>query len=339
MQHKIFIRKGLTVNNPFFYIVKHKASNKLYAGYCSCKRHCDSEKFMTISGYKTSSKIVKDIISNEGIDSFIIERIRHFENSESALYYESKFLKKVDAKNNPLFINQNNSGKNFKGGSNITKETLEKRSMKISGMVFWNNGQINKRSKECPGDGWFRGKFLNDISKKNVSDSQIGFKRWTNGIENKKSKECPGDGWILGTVRTDEQIKIRKEINLGRKWWNNGIKNKSSKECPGDGWVIGKLMAEDERSRRVESIKGRKYWNNGEITIRAWDCPGDNWKMGIHMTPEQKMININKSKGKKRWNNGVIEKKFSVDQTPPIGWVKGGLTHQQRLNIAKVLNT
>jgi hypothetical protein len=31
----------------------------------------------------------------------------------------------------------------------------------IKGSFWWNNGVINKRSKECPGDGWFRGTVKN----------------------------------------------------------------------------------------------------------------------------------------------------------------------------------
>ena len=66
MQRKIFIPEGLTVNHPFFYIIQHIPSGKYYAGYCCKKSHCDSSKLMTEEGYKTSSKIIKEFIKNEG---------------------------------------------------------------------------------------------------------------------------------------------------------------------------------------------------------------------------------------------------------------------------------
>ena len=31
-------------------------------------------------------------------------------------------------------------------------------SARFAGLVYWNNGIINKRSRECPGQGWIRGR-------------------------------------------------------------------------------------------------------------------------------------------------------------------------------------
>ena len=50
-------------------------------------------------------------------------------------------------------------------GKHVSEETRKKISLSQSGennSVFgtqwWNNGTINKRSKECPGEGWVRGR-------------------------------------------------------------------------------------------------------------------------------------------------------------------------------------
>lgn len=43
-------------------------------------------------------------------------------------------------------------------GKHLSAETKKKMSAKIIGMKYWNNGAINKRSKECPGQGWVRGR-------------------------------------------------------------------------------------------------------------------------------------------------------------------------------------
>ena len=34
----------------------------------------------------------------------------------------------------------------------------EKNSENMKGMLWWNDGQIQKRSRECPGDDWMRGR-------------------------------------------------------------------------------------------------------------------------------------------------------------------------------------
>jgi hypothetical protein len=43
--------------------------------------------------------------------------------------------------------------------SDETKQKIgEKNREKIKGQLWWNNGQIEKRGRECPGDGWIRGR-------------------------------------------------------------------------------------------------------------------------------------------------------------------------------------
>jgi hypothetical protein len=45
------------------------------------------------------------------------------------------------------------------GADEETKREWKRTGGKASkGMLFWNNGTINKRAKECPGKGWERGR-------------------------------------------------------------------------------------------------------------------------------------------------------------------------------------
>ena len=43
-------------------------------------------------------------------------------------------------------------------GKHHTEKTLQKMSEAICGMLYWNNGISSKRSRECPGEGWTRGR-------------------------------------------------------------------------------------------------------------------------------------------------------------------------------------
>jgi hypothetical protein len=91
---------------PFFYVIQHKRTGKLYAG---CKTaNPDPSTFMCKKGYCTSSKIVRQLIDDESPDIFIIRRIRLFLNVDDAHLHEIKFLSRVDAKNNPRFLNLTN---------------------------------------------------------------------------------------------------------------------------------------------------------------------------------------------------------------------------------------
>ena len=48
--------------------------------------------------------------------------------------------------------------KNAMFGKHHSAETCSKMSNALRKLSWWNNGTINKRSKECPGEGWVRGR-------------------------------------------------------------------------------------------------------------------------------------------------------------------------------------
>jgi hypothetical protein len=64
---------------------------------------------MIEGGYTTSSNIVNEIIEKDGIDSFIIRRIRVFTTAEQVVDYETRFLRRVNARKNQLFYNSHNN--------------------------------------------------------------------------------------------------------------------------------------------------------------------------------------------------------------------------------------
>lgn len=54
------------------------------------------------------------------------------------------------------------------------------------GALWWNNGTITVRCKECP-PGFMKGRLNRSL-----------MKWWTNGKEEVQNVECPGDGWSMG---------------------------------------------------------------------------------------------------------------------------------------------
>lgn len=212
MQQKLFIPIGGNTKNPFFYIIEHIITGKLYAGYYMRKNKCNSDTFMTPKGYQTSSRCVKELIASDGLDAFKIIRIRHFVNGCDAFMYECLFLRKVNAMINPIFLNKSNGYTGFRNIGGWKHSNATKNKMSISAK--------------------FRPPISEDTRNKQI-EIQSGRNHWHNGNITKFCKECPGPEWTLGMF-----IPINKSLK-GRVFWNNGIINKRSKECPGDGWVIG----------------------------------------------------------------------------------------------------
>ncbi len=135
---------------PYFYIIKHTPTGKYYAG-CKINSAANSSNLMTKKGYKTTSKIVKNLIKTDGLESFEILKIKHFGLPDQALDYETRFLLKVNAAENERFLNRHNGGKNFhnKGGYNLSESTKQKmRKPKSKETIEKQNKAKKERPKE-----------------------------------------------------------------------------------------------------------------------------------------------------------------------------------------------
>jgi hypothetical protein len=172
------------MGTPYFYIIKHKPTDTLYAG-CKINDSADSLNLMTKDGYKTTSKIVKKLINEGGLESFEILKIKHFDNIDQTLKYETTFLQKVKAATNPKFLNLHNGGQNFvnRGGYKLSKCTKNK--------------MRKPKSKET-------------IEKQNESKRKRDKTIYKKMIETRKSKGIP---WI-----SEKQREKIKEFN--KKYWN-----------------------------------------------------------------------------------------------------------------------
>lgn len=94
------------------YINAKDGEPKYYIGSRIC--YCNPENDLLIK-YFTSSTLVKDIIKNEGKESFRIKQLIKLKDDNNVMYEEQKLLMNVDARNNNLYFNlHNNEGFNHK---------------------------------------------------------------------------------------------------------------------------------------------------------------------------------------------------------------------------------
>jgi hypothetical protein len=98
-------------------------------------------------------------------------------------------------------------------GKKQSEESIKKATEKKIGRFWWNNGEEVISSKECPGEGWVKGRGI----------------YWNNGKNQTISLKQPGPEWVEGTLSdfnriTKEQAKIlikssKKDIPiLSEKW-------------------------------------------------------------------------------------------------------------------------
>jgi len=210
------------MRKPYFYIIKHIPSQKYYAG-CKINSRANSSDFMTERGYQTTSQVIKEIIQRDGLNSFEIVKIKHFEIPDDALNYEMKFLTKVNAAENARFYNRHNGGKNFvnKGGYKLSESTKQKmRKPKSKETIEKQNQEKKTRSK--------------DVYRKMVETRKKRYSTW----------------------HTPEQIEKIKQHNAT--WWNEENRKKHSEKMK----EVHKLnpISEETRQKHREKSKGV---NNG----------------------------------------------------------------------------
>lgn len=94
---------------PYFYIIQDTRNGIYYAGSKYSKYNTDPSEFLKEDGYLTSSKIIKKIIYEHNINVFRICKLRLFKTGEEAYKYETRFLRKVNARENLQFYNGHNN--------------------------------------------------------------------------------------------------------------------------------------------------------------------------------------------------------------------------------------
>ena len=159
----------LPPRQEYFYIIEHVATKKRYAGssFAKSTRYIHPDQFWNPNHkypYFTSSLEIKRIIAAEGIDSFSVIRIKP---CDDALSYESKFLKRIHARNNTQWFNRHeNDGKFIHTGPH-SKETRIKQSLSKRGIKHTDiHRERNAAAK--------RGKPQSELSNKLRSDKLKG---------------------------------------------------------------------------------------------------------------------------------------------------------------------
>jgi hypothetical protein len=113
----------MSIYTPYFYIIQEVRTGLYYAGSKYGKKS-NPNLLLQEGGYLTSCKRVTQLINDNGIDSFVIRKIKHFKTAHEAYEYESRFLSKVNASKNPKFINAHNNQIPTAAGTESYKEMM-----------------------------------------------------------------------------------------------------------------------------------------------------------------------------------------------------------------------
>jgi len=118
------------MSTPYAYHLYHRPTDKHYYGI-KHGRDADPTEFWT--KYFSSSKLVHQLISEYGTDSFDVEIRKTFSSSQAALLWEHRVLTKLNAAARDNWLNRHNGGRKFRAPITHSPETRQLLSRKLRG--------------------------------------------------------------------------------------------------------------------------------------------------------------------------------------------------------------
>lgn len=255
---------------PFTYIIGWSEHKKFYYG-CRFAKNCHPDDLWT--KYFTSSSYV-DSFRKEFGEPDIIKIHRTFTDKTSCLIFEEKYLTKIDAKSNNLFLNESNGNKEFNtAGKVAVKDSSGNTSLVFNTDPRFLSGELVALSKgrKCLNEESRRKRGLYATGKVAVKDS--------NGNKYLIDKNDPRylSGELIPVSKGITKSEKFKETTSKRKKGKVTVKDKNGNKFEVDkndpryisgelvGQSKGTLMAKDNNGKIFRTTKDDPRWETGEI--------------------------------------------------------------------------
>lgn len=200
--------------NPYTYLIGWR---KLDIWYYGARYKQGANPSDLWNPYKTSSDVVNAFIEANG-DPDVIRVHKVFKTRNETLEYEERFQLRVNAVHSPRWLNKHTRGGkwfNYPGYYKFPEKRRKQMSDLQKGKVWWNDGVSETKSKECPGDGWQRGR-ITKRSPEEMRSIVKGKVWWNNGKEQTRAVQCP-EGWMPGRLAdTDASRENKRKMRLGK---------------------------------------------------------------------------------------------------------------------------
>ena len=236
----------------YTYLVKHKPSSKVYYGV-RIKNDIDPTEDLFIK-YFTSSKTIKELIAQDGIEAFEWQVRREFDDELAAVTWEAKVLQRCRVlEHQDIWLNKNAAGRKLltKFGAKVISAThkgkpkSEEHREKIrQALIGKNVGRkhsaeaIEKiRASSTGTNNPMFGKGCSDERRANISKAN-------------KGKLAGEKNPFFGRSLPLETLEAARRANTGRKQTPEEIENRASKQR-------GKKRSEETRAKMSEAAKGR----------------------------------------------------------------------------------
>ena len=240
---------------PYFYIIRHIESGKLYAG-SRWANGCYPDEFMKVNGYTTSAEEINSIIKIEGLHAFEILRIDTYCDNYHVYIYETAFLMCNNcAKSDSWFNKHNNSGMAF--GTNNFSETIKRNNVKKYGYEHtFQVPEFREKAKQTKKELYGDENYNNKIKHTQTCLDKYGVEYYTN--RKGYIQTCLNQYNVINTFQIPEFIEKAKQTKkelYGDENYTNRCKAKNTNlkkygyEYPTQSKKVKKLVIETNISK------------------------------------------------------------------------------------------
>jgi len=221
---------------PYTYYLYHIPTGKKYYGVKFGKRS-NPNLFWVAGGYFSSSRRVKELIDQYGIDSFKAEVRKIFSSAEEAVKYEYRFLCKVNAVRKNDWLNQSAIGAKFFCIMDDDARKKVSEYMKQRMKNFKPTEESNRKRSET-----LKGRIITEETRKKMSEVQKN-----RSIEKEQARRDKIRQQAIGRGHSDEVKASLSNIVSQTRWVNNGTEQKKVhmdelNNVLSNGWVNGRIL-------------------------------------------------------------------------------------------------
>lgn len=284
----------MDIYTPYFYVIQEISTGMYYAGSKYAK-NSNPKNLMVEGGYTTSSSVINNLIEKNGIESFVVRKIKTFNTAIEAYNYETKFLKKVNAKSNPKFYNAHNNDFSKSYNPNWRKIPNEE------GFTSYTIG--GRKAAKTMLSNIVNGKNTFKISYEKALLANPNLR-----IQRGKSAKC-----TKMIIDTETNLNVYQKVALKMSGSNNPSKKEENAKKISEG-------------RKKYILENRKDWLERQKQLND---ALSNRKDENGLTARQKhskwMKENNPTKGSVWYNNGSTNLRIKIGELIPEGYIQGRL--------------
>lgn len=259
---------------PYAYLIGWTKLDKYYYGIEFGHMTKTANPANLWSTYFTSSNVVSDFRKEHGEPDLIQVR-KTFTNQLEAMQWETKFLNKVDAKNNPKFLNCHNSdGLSFRSPE-VSESARAKMSAARLGVPHSEEQKANMSKARLDyydtEEGLAWKEYLSERMKTN-NPSKKGRETWNKGVPH--TEEAKEKMSVSIKASWDDDRRAQHSLEVSRRW-ESGVYDNRPKPTPEqnakrsrDQKAANRKQSDYQKQRVSEAHRGKTLSEETKMKIR-----------------------------------------------------------------------